>query len=96
MSVRKKGNRLWGCVWDGEINENEFEGRTPEKVWQSISRYLPTTMSKPVANRCSSMLKAQETSRKRERDDEEKDNGDESVKVPTPTTSIQLTRDSDI
>ena len=32
LNVRRKCNRLWVCVWDGEIDDTEIEGRQPEKV----------------------------------------------------------------
>ena len=31
-SVRRTCNRVWGCVWDGEIDDTETEGRKSEKV----------------------------------------------------------------
>ena len=61
MSVRRKSNRLQGCVWDGEIDETEKEGRTSEKVIDRI-RAIPVPMShKRVVTRSSSRLKAQES-----------------------------------
>ena len=28
--VHRKSNRLWGCVWDGKIEDTEIEGGKPE------------------------------------------------------------------
>ena len=39
MSGCRKSNRLWGCVWDSEIDETEIEGGKSEKMIVSLTSF---------------------------------------------------------
>ena len=82
MNVHIRSNRLWGCVWDGRIDETEIEGGKSEKIQQSISRNLRTTMSKSVAPESTEYNESGKTGGERRAEDEENENEEGTIEVP--------------